>query len=264
MYWTSNEDGRQSKNQLFAPVNRNKNATTLLRHRRRMETSFSSPQSQPDNFYLICEGVPDLDIERVNSRARQLEIKPQCSGANRPLRGCLLADRGSGYILYDASDPLDEQRFTKAHELAHFLADYHFPRSRALRLLGELIRPVLDGLREPTLSERTQAAMLNCHLGILTRLMERPEEGLPETMVLTVENRADRLALELLAPARIVNSRLDQFELGAGGATKREWLAVLLQNEFGLPCSIAAGYASELIRRRGGSDLLDWIISHST
>jgi hypothetical protein len=106
--------------------------------------------------------------------------------------------------------------------------------------------------------------MLNCHLGILTRLMERPEEGLPETIVLTVENRADRLALELLAPARILIRRLEQFVLEAGGMSQREWLAVLLQNEYGLPCSMATGYAIELIRYRGGSNLLDWIISYST
>jgi hypothetical protein len=109
--------------------------------------------SQPDDFHLTCEGILQLDVDMVNTRARQLTIGYQFTGSNRRLRGCLLADRGSGCILYDASDPADEQRFTKGHELAHFLVDYYCPRTRALRLLGESIRSVLDGLRPPTLMD---------------------------------------------------------------------------------------------------------------
>lgn len=219
--------------------------------------------SQPDGFHLTCEGMSQLDVAMVNARARQLNIAHQFAGSNRRLRGCLLADRGSGCILYDVSDPMDEQRFTKAHELAHFLVDYYFPRTRALQLLGESIRSVLDGLCTPTLAERTHAAMLNVHLGVLGRLMERPDEGLPESMVLIVENRADRIALELLAPSGIVIKRLDQFVSHSEGPTQLEWMTAILQNEYGLPGAVAASYASELIRRRGGSALLDWIISHS-
>jgi hypothetical protein len=219
--------------------------------------------SQPNDFHLTCEGIPKLDVAMVNIRARQLDIAHQFAGSNRRLRGCLLADRGSSCILYDASDPVDEQRFTKAHELAHFLVDYYFPRTRALRLLGESIRSVLDGFRPPTLAERAHAAMLNIHLGVLGQLMERPEEGLPESTVLRVENRADRIALELLAPSCIVIKRLDQFVPHPEGSTQLEWMSAILHNEYGLPGTFAAGYARDLIRRRGGSALLDWIISHN-
>jgi hypothetical protein len=219
--------------------------------------------SQPDDFHLICEGMPQLDVDMVHMRAQQLSIEYQFAGSNRRLRGCLLADRGSGCILYDASDPANEQRFTKGHELAHFLVDYYFPRTRALQLLGESIRSVLDGLRPPTLAERTHAAMMNIHLGVLSRLMERPDEGLPGATVLRVEDRADRIALELIAPFSAVIKRLDQFVSQPGGSTQLAWLTAILQNEYALPGAIAAGYARELIRRWGGSALLDWIISNS-
>lgn len=219
--------------------------------------------SQPDDFHLTCEGILQLDVAMVNTRARQLNIAHQFAGSNRLLRGCLLADRGSGCILYDASDPADEQRFTKGHELAHFLIDYYFPRTRALRLLGESIRSVLDGLRPPTLMERTHAAMMNIHLGVLGRLMERPDEGLPGATVLMVEDRADRIALELIAPSSVVIKWRDQFVPQPGRPTQLAWLTAILQNEYGLPGTIAAGYARELIRRWGGSALLDWIISNS-
>jgi hypothetical protein len=219
--------------------------------------------SQPTDFHLTCDSIPKLDVNAVNARAQRLDIQYRFTGPNRRLRGCLLADRGSGCILFDANDPKDEQRFTIAHELAHFLADYYLPRTRALQLIGETIRPVLDGLRQPNLTERTHAAIMNVHLGVLGRLMERPDEGLPESTVLMVEDRADRIALEIMAPADALLIRLAQLVRQPGAPTQVDWLISVLKDEYGLPSTIASAYARELVRRRGGSTLLDWIVDKS-
>src|SRR5947209_1151881 len=50
--------------------------------------------------------------------------------ADRPLRACLVARNGHGFIFVDETDPDDEQRFSVAHELAHFLREYWQPRER--------------------------------------------------------------------------------------------------------------------------------------
>lgn len=215
--------------------------------------------SQPEDFRLTFDAVPGLDLAAVNRRALQLNMAYRIDEPNRPLRGCLLADWAGASILYDPGDALDEQRFTKAHELAHFLNDYYLPRRRALQLLGEGIRPVLDDQRPANLAERLHAAMLQVRLGPLTSLMERPDEGLPDTRVLMIEDRADRIALELLAPAQWVSQRLERALPRIGRAQQQPWLVALLQDEFGLPQTIAVEYASAIIRQRGGSALLDWL-----
>ena len=55
--------------------------------------------------------------------------------ADRPLRACLIARRGHGIIFLDGADTEDEQRFSLAHQLSHFLHDYFLPRCRAVDAL---------------------------------------------------------------------------------------------------------------------------------
>src|SRR4051794_24155656 len=55
-------------------------------------------------------------------------VGSSCCTADRRLRACLVAWRGWGYVFLDGTDAEDEQRFSLAHELAHFLKHYWQPR----------------------------------------------------------------------------------------------------------------------------------------
>src|SRR5438094_2410135 len=107
--------------------------------------------------------VAGLRVKDVLAWAERIRLNCLIRGRDRRLHGCLIADRGKGTIFFDTLDHENEQRFTLAHELAHFLLDYQAPRQRALTILGETILPVLDGDRPPAL-----AAWVPCVLATVT------------------------------------------------------------------------------------------------
>lgn len=203
--------------------------------------------------------VPALRVSHVLAWARRVHMSHRIRGRDRRLHGCLLAGRGKGTIFLDVSDADDEQRFTLAHELAHFLLDYQFPRRRAVDALGPSILAVLDGERAPTLAERVHAAMSSVHLGTLSHMMERPESGLPANIVLDMEDRADRLALELLAPAEAVCALLRQPAVPGGFEARLMYATQLLTRSYGLPIAIAATYARHVLARLGEPTFRDWL-----
>lgn len=114
-----------------------------------------------------------------------------------PLYGCLVASKGAGIIFLEKDLPQSEASFTIAHEVSHFLMDYLIPRERALSKLGDRIRPVLDGERVPDVEERVDALLCGIPLGTYVNATPRERR-------LCSEDRADMLALELLAPAKHV------------------------------------------------------------
>ncbi len=114
-----------------------------------------------------------------------------------PLYGCLVAAKGAGIIFLERDMPQSEASFTVAHEVSHFLMDYLIPRERALSKMGEGIRPVLDGERAPAVDERVDALLCGIPLGTYVNATPRERRSFSE-------DRADMLALELLAPARRV------------------------------------------------------------
>jgi hypothetical protein len=203
--------------------------------------------------------VPALRISQVQAWMRRVRMTYRIGGRDRRLHGCLLAARGRGTIFVDAGDTEEEQRFTQAHELAHFLLDYQFPRQRALSALGPSILPVLDGERAPTLEERVHAVMSNVHLGTMSHFMERPEGGLPTNLVIDIENRADRLALELLAPAESVKMLLRQSTAPGGFDARLLSLTGTLTHGYGLPENIAASYARYVLAQLGEPTFRDWL-----
>jgi hypothetical protein len=207
--------------------------------------------------------IPALRVRDAHAWAQQAGIVHRLPEYNRRLRGCLLAYKNHGTILLDALDPVDERRFTLAHEAAHFLLDYHAPRQRALAALGESIRPVLDGQRPPTLKERLYAVLADAPLGVLSHLMERPDEGLPAPIVLDVEDRADRLALELLAPAQSLLDLLRHPSVPRTFDARLAYLTTILVTKYGLPAPIAASYARFLLQLKGGPGFRDWLLGRA-
>lgn len=188
--------------------------------------------------------LPYLRLDGVREWLRQNGVVPRCDEADRPLRACLAAHFGHGLIFLDGTDSDDEQRFSLAHELAHFLRHYWQPRLRAFRYLGERIAAVLDGQRPPTDEERLHALLKNVPLGFHLHLMRRgPRREVLNTTVALAEEEADQVAYELLAPAAEVLARAGVVQ----GEVGRRRLAELLQKDFGLLGEQAVDYSRLLL-----------------
>jgi len=162
--------------------------------------------------------------------------------ADRPLRGCLVANAGVGLLFVDRSDAPEQLRLTLAHEAAHFIVDYLIPRENVARRRPELL-DVLDGEREPTDAERFDALLADVPVGFHTHLLERDVHG-GHLAVATadVEDRAERLALELLAPLQRVIEEVATVDEGS--------IQQVLTDRFGLPVGVAARYANHIRRYR--------------
>ena len=148
----------------------------------------------------ICR-MPALSTDKVAQLLQRIGAVPWTSYADRPLRGCLVADVGVGLIFIDGDDAPNEQRYSLAHEVAHFLAHYLDPRRRVLDALGQGMSDVLDRVRPPTMAERLSAALRDVHLEPFRHAMAREPDGRGYIRTGLMESEADILALELLVPA---------------------------------------------------------------
>lgn len=186
--------------------------------------------------------LPQLTSGAVREWLQQRNIRHPVSNTQRQLHGCMMARAGHAFLFRDSEDTDSEQRFTLAHEVAHFVLDHLIPRAQALRVFGESIRPVLDGRRRPTIEEALSSVIDRIPLGVQVKLMDRSPSGFIETGVVEEsERRADRLALELLAPSARVRPLLKDVPAAEGEA--------LLATCFGLPEQVARTYAGMLLRR---------------
>ncbi len=192
---------------------------------------------------LAIVKLPRLRLRGVEEWLRRRGISCQLAVGDRLLRGCLAAYRGTGLVFIDGADSADEVRFTLAHEVAHFLVDYQMVRERAAQRLGPAIFEVLDGLRPPTREERVHAILSSAALGLHLHLMERSAHGCTEDGIDEAERRADRLALELLAPAEEVRRRLIERRRPASIEAAVEVLSL----EMGLPAAVAREYAPVVV-----------------
>lgn len=169
---------------------------------------------------------------------------------SRAVRGCLIACGGEGVIFVDGADPDDEQRFTLAHELAHFISDYWLARESALTKFGPSVAAVFDGLRRPNVTERLHAVLTGTPLGVYTNLLERNQASDHfNSAVWQIEDRADRIALALLAPPEDVLALADT--TASQFVARHASITTLLQQHFGLPAIIAAAYGRSLLETIG-------------
>ncbi len=157
----------------------------------------------------ICR-MPALSTAKVAAVLERIGTIPWSTRPDRPLRGCLVADLGVGLVFLDGEDPADEQRYSLAHEVAHFLLHYLQPRQHVLDVLGTGMAAVLDRTRLPTDGERLSSALRDIVLEPFRHAMSRAVDGRPSHFrTHLIEAEADDLALEIIVPAAELRSRYD-------------------------------------------------------
>lgn len=190
---------------------------------------------------IEIEGLSVASLDQWLNRHRLPELT---AIADRPLRGCLTAYAGVGVIFVDRSDDADERRLSLAHEAGHFLVDYLMPRETVIARRPDLL-DILDGERSPTDAEQFGALLSDVPIGFHSHLLERDVHGGHLSSVTTgIEDRAERMALELLAPLRDVLAQANRADVAD--------LAHVLRDGFGLPAGVATRYATHIHAARPG------------
>lgn len=188
--------------------------------------------------------LPRLGVAAVDTWLRRRGIPRGLAVTDRPLRACLVARSGHGIILLEGTDPEDEQRFSLAHELAHFLRHYWQPRREVAALLGPGVLAVLDGDRAPRPDERIHALLAHVPLGFHVHLMARtPAGGVEDAATDLAERDADLLAWELLAASMEVVRAVPTL----AAEERRAAVTHLLTTGYGLPAAPARRYAALLV-----------------
>jgi hypothetical protein len=161
----------------------------------------------------------------------------------------------------NGTDKEDDRRFSLAHEVAHFILDYLQPRERAVHALGPTALDVLDGVRPATLQERVAGVLKGITLEVHVHLLGRSAAGDVDSFgVLDAEDRADRLALELLAPCDVVLRRLSANAVQWRDPSALDNAVTILQGDFGLPRGVAESYARFLVsNRRAPATFREWL-----
>jgi len=208
---------------------------------------------------LATINLPQLGLYKIQRWLQRRGVPFEFPCQDRQVRGCLVAYRGAGAVFVDGSDPQDERRFTLAHEVSHFLLDYHLPRQRAWQQMGSSILDVLDGLRPATVEERVDGLFNLVSVAPHVHLLEQQGDGsFVRAEVWRAENRADRLAIELLAPLRAVSSDLTNAGRTAVYSSCLASAHALLTAKYGLPTPIAHAYARTVAEElTGGPSILD-------
>ena len=197
---------------------------------------------------LTVVKLPRLGLLELRDWLERRNIFFSLAIPNRRLRACLIARVGHGFIFLDGSDTDDERRFSLAHELAHFILDYLDPREKVLDLLGDAAHEILDGQRAPTAEERLRGVLHGVQLTTYLHLMERTSAGsVKHLQVLDAEDRADRLALELLAPKEAVLTRLAENGVDWRSAKVSTLVLETLRQGFGLPEAVAERHGQMLV-----------------
>ncbi|MBA7477048.1 hypothetical protein ES707_12446 [subsurface metagenome] len=176
------------------------------------------------------------------------------------MHGSLLAYQGRGCILLNGSDSDSELRYSLAHETAHFLLNYLRPRRKAVNLLGSAILEVFDGFRIPTVRERVHGILGRVPIGFHVHFMERDtDDKVNSDAIMELEDNADLLALEIIAPEEEVRRRAVRVWNREHNHSQFDIALTLLLEEFGLPSNVAEGYARYLYPVARSSSVREWL-----
>lgn len=204
--------------------------------------------------------IPRLCVFGMEAWLSERGIQCQFRTKNRPLHGSLIAYRGRGCILLNGTDNDLESRYSLAHETAHFLINYLLPRRKASNILGPAILDVFDGLRAPTVEERVQGIFSRIPIGFHVHFMERNNNNVGNSdIIMELEDNADLLALELIAPEEEVRRRVVRVINYEHNKKPSDVALPLLQEEFGLPLSVADSYCRYLFRSLHTPSVHEWL-----
>lgn len=205
--------------------------------------------------------LPRLGLKNMQGWCSQRNISLNINMPNRFLRACLIARKGCGIIFIENGDSENEHRLSLAHEISHFLLDYYWPRRQATKIFGKTIYDVLDGNRDPTSSERLNSILKTTKIGLFLHLMERSIDGsINHSHIIEAEDRADRLALELLAPKVEVLQRVTSNKSLVNGAEFSRNVCNVLVDEFGLTYSTSEHYSRIIIQHhKKHQSFREWI-----
>lgn len=197
-------------------------------------------------FPVSIRQIKGLSVSLVYEELSLLGCEEPPGSPDRKLRGCLVAFKGNGIIFLDPSDPPADKRFSLAHEAAHFIIDHWGPRNAVAREINPEALDVFDGEREPTVAERFKGISRGVMIRPFEHFMDRSADGdIRLSPVLLAEDKADRLALELLAPAATVI----EDQKGSRKPASEVNLATVLSDKFGLPQSVAVSYGKYLFSK---------------
>lgn len=232
----------------------------LLANRLRKEcdavpaTPLEPARELPLFFPVACVIVASLTVSSLSEWLRERQsFEPSTLRIcrDRRLRGAVVAYRGRGLLFADATDSPDEQRFTWAHEAAHFLGDHAYPRRDAIAKHGQSISDVIDGKRPPTKTERIDVTLSRTSLEQHVHLMMREDEQESTWAAMALresEARADAFACELLAPFALLRNRFPA--IGASSQSVMQVQSTLVA-EFGIPLEHALQHARTFVAEYG-------------
>lgn len=150
--------------------------------------------------------LSNLTFDKADDYLKRIGGPQDAPGGDHRLHGLIVADQDTAIIFLDAGDEDDEQRATVAHEAAHFVRHYVEPRERVRRLLGSSVDDVLSRKRPPTPAEQFGAVMRGVPLTCF-RCGEPYDRASLLGAVREVEDEADAIALEILAPRKDIQKR---------------------------------------------------------
>ncbi len=213
------------------------------------------------NFPVAIINLPRLGLSLIKRWLEIRDLSMPFAGQDRRIRACVLARCGYGLIFLDGTDPDDERRFSLAHEIAHYILDYHLKRQEIIKHLGNKIIDVLDGKREATIEERLNGIFSGITVGPFMHLMDRDKHGyMSNQLILDIEDNAERFALELTAPKKALEHYLDQQFSGWYNQNNHTNHSEFAASIFGIPQRILVEYISYLANlRRPHQSFKDWL-----
>lgn len=193
--------------------------------------------------------IPDLSVAKLREWLGDSGIVCESRNQDRRLRAGLFARNGKGIAFLDGADRPEEQVYSLAHELAHFLRDYWKHRRQVETRLGLAALEVFDGHRAAMPDEALHSLLRFTPIRLYLHLLDRDADGQPATCsIAQAEEDADRLAFEILAPGwHIVENVIDW--------QNKTTLRQALIKEYGFPMQPASRYVENLLPRKASSDL---------
>ena len=202
---------------------------------------------------LAIVKIPFLGLDSIQAWLGRNYIEVPPLPRNRRVRACLVARQGVGIIFVDGADPEDEIRFSIAHEAAHFILDYQQPRQRAIERFGLEITEVLDGVRQATIAEKLSGVLSGVKVGPFAHTLNRNTTKSLDCDLCCMEDNADLLALELLAPLSDVTKLIKAHKCLATALCEGE-------KRYGIPARFLESYFKYVMtKKKANKTFKEWL-----